>query len=103
MSPSTKARRSEAESSLDLVAWRAVPTTLYPRSRKARTIPAPMPWEAPVTITVLFGFSILRSLHEAFLFGPGLFVPVHRNSANADERYDCNRQSKRSVSHVLST
>src|SRR3954464_11933688 len=53
MSPSINARWSEVESSLDFVAFRAVPTTLYPRARNARTIPAPMPCDAPVTITVL--------------------------------------------------
>src|SRR4051794_1588435 len=58
MSPSINARWSEAESSLDFVAFRAVPTTLYPRARNARTIPAPMPCDAPVTITVLDGLFI---------------------------------------------
>src|SRR2546430_7995952 len=58
MSPSINARWSEAESSLDFVAFRAVPTTLYPRARNARTIPAPMPCDAPVTITVLGGLFI---------------------------------------------
>jgi len=53
MSPSINARWSEVESSLDFVAFRAVLTTLYPRARNARTIPAPMPCDAPVTITVL--------------------------------------------------
>src|SRR5882724_9449800 len=59
MSPSINARRSEAESSLDFVAFRAVPTTLYPRARNALTIPAPMPCDAPVTITVLGGLFIV--------------------------------------------
>src|SRR6267154_671670 len=58
MSPSTKTSWSEAKSSFDLVAFRAVPTTLYPRARNARTIPAPMPCDAPVTITVLGGLFI---------------------------------------------
>src|SRR3954466_15049092 len=58
MSPSINARWSEVESSLDFVAFRAVPTTLYPRARNARTIPAPMPCDAPVTITVLGGLFI---------------------------------------------
>src|SRR3954469_18290804 len=53
MSPSIKARCSEAGSSFDFVAFRAVATTLYPRARNGRTIPAPMPCDAPVTITVL--------------------------------------------------
>src|SRR4029077_9360335 len=55
MSASINARWSEAESSLDFVALRAVTTTWYPRARNARTIPAPMPCDAPVTITVLGG------------------------------------------------
>src|SRR6266480_7037288 len=59
MSPSTKTSWSEAESSFDLVAFRAVPTTLYLRARNARTIPAPMPCDAPVTITVLGGLFIV--------------------------------------------
>src|SRR5690348_9406424 len=63
MSPSINARWSEAENSLDFVAFRAVPTTLYPRARNARTIPAPMPCDAPVTITVLGGLFIVR-LHR---------------------------------------
>src|SRR6266403_6253184 len=52
MSPSIKARWSEAESSFDFVALRAVPTTSYPRARNAWTTPAPIPCDAPVTITV---------------------------------------------------
>src|SRR5882724_2579737 len=59
MSPSINARWSEAESSLAFVAFRAVPTTSYPRARNARTIPAPMPCDAPVTITVLDGLVIV--------------------------------------------
>src|SRR6267378_4291722 len=59
MSPSINARWSETESSLDFVAFRAVLTTLYPRARNARTIPAPMPCDAPVTITVLDGLFIV--------------------------------------------
>src|SRR5947199_7049027 len=58
MSPSINARWSEAERSLAFVAFRAVPTTLYSRARNARTIPAPMPCDAPVTITVLGGLFI---------------------------------------------
>src|SRR5256885_12611225 len=58
MSPSINERWSEVESSLDFVAFRAVPTTLYPRARNARMIPAPMPCDAPVTITVLGGLFI---------------------------------------------
>src|SRR6266404_7243691 len=58
MSPSIKARWSEGGRSFDFVAFRAVPTTLYPRARNARTIPAPMPCDAPVTITVLGGLFI---------------------------------------------
>src|SRR6266481_8692807 len=60
MSPSINARWSEAESSLDFVAFRAVPTTLYPRARNAWTTPAPMPCDAPVTITV-FRLLAIRS------------------------------------------
>src|SRR4051812_15512925 len=66
MSPSINARWSEVESSLDFVAFRAVPTTLYPRARNARTIPAPMPCDAPVTITVLdelFIVTLIKNPH----------------------------------------
>src|SRR6266850_3089485 len=64
MSPSINARRSEAESSLDFVAFRAVPTTLYPRARNARVTPAPMPCDAPVTITVLRLLSMSMILQD---------------------------------------
>src|SRR6266513_549353 len=70
MSPSINARWSEVESSLDFVAFRAVPTTLYPRSRNARTIPAPMPCDAPVTITVLgelFIVTLIKNPHRVSL------------------------------------
>src|SRR5438105_13795441 len=65
MSPSINASWSEAESSLDFVAFRAVPTTLYPRARNTRTIPAPMPCDAPVTITVLGGLFIVTLITSA--------------------------------------
>src|SRR6476620_12299191 len=61
MSPSINARWSEAESWLDFVAFRAVPTTSYPRARNARTIPAPMPCDAPVMMTVLDGLFIVTA------------------------------------------
>src|SRR5882724_6596013 len=86
MSPSINARRSEAESSLDFVAFRAVPTTLYPRARNARTIPAPMPCDAPVTITVLGGLFIVTlprrnsAVHRGF---PRDVLPVG-NGHNRD-------------------
>src|SRR5437588_6755859 len=66
MSPSINARWWEVESSLDFVAFRAVPTTLYPRARNARTIPAPMPCDAPVTITVLDGLFIVTLIENFF-------------------------------------
>src|SRR5207302_10299623 len=75
MSPSINARWSEVESSLDFVAFRAVPTTLYPRARNARTIPAPMPCDAPVTITVLGGLFIsLKCSYASFRDGMILIV-----------------------------
>src|SRR5436305_2204838 len=52
MSPSTRATRSEAATSADLVTFREVATTLNPRSTNAFTTPAPMPCDAPVTMAV---------------------------------------------------
>src|SRR4051812_39092215 len=85
MSPSIKARWSEAESSLDFVAFRAVPTTLYPRTRKARTIPAPMPCDAPVTITVLGGLFISLKCSRAG-FRDGMIL-MAASSADTDCTY----------------
>src|SRR5260370_28228018 len=52
MWPSTRATRSEAATSVDWVTFRELATTLKPRSTNAFTIPAPVPWEAPVTLAV---------------------------------------------------
>src|SRR6266404_4372910 len=85
MSPSIKASRSEAESPFDLVAFRAVPTTLYPRARNARTIPAPMPCDAPVTITVFGGLFIsLKCSCAGFRDG---MVLIAAATANTDCAY----------------
>src|SRR5580704_16318165 len=55
MLPSTKATRSEAATSVDRVIFRELATTLKPRSTNAFAIPAPIPWEAPVTMAVFDG------------------------------------------------
>src|SRR5262245_37131172 len=52
MSPSTRARLSEALTSVDSVSLRELATTLKPRWVNAFTMPAPIPWEAPVTMAV---------------------------------------------------
>src|SRR5260370_38704776 len=77
MSPSINARCSEAESSFDFVAFRAVPTTSYPRARNARTIPAPIPCDAPVTITVLGGLFIVKLIKNPHPSPPRMRVPYH--------------------------
>ena len=53
MSPSTSATRSEAATSTDLGDLAGVGNDVNPRSTNAFTMPAPMPWEAPVTRAVL--------------------------------------------------
>src|SRR5215510_11374056 len=59
MSPSTSASCDDGEKpAFDML--REVATTLYPRSRNAWTTAAPMPCEAPVTMTV-FLLAILKS------------------------------------------
>src|SRR5689334_9092105 len=55
MWPSTRATWSEAATSVDRVIFRELATTLKPRSTKTFTIPAPIPWEAPVTMAVFRG------------------------------------------------
>jgi hypothetical protein len=57
MFPSTKANLSDASKLCDFVMFRELATTLYPRSRKALTTPAPIPCDPPVTIIVLFVFT----------------------------------------------
>src|SRR5438067_12830857 len=95
MSPSINARWSEAESSLDFVAFRAVPTTSYPRARNARTIPAPMPCDAPVTITVLDGLFIVTlveaSLNRAVLaaVAHAIGFSLHDHSATSRKQGRC--------------
>src|SRR5580692_6165630 len=46
----------------DFLMLREFATTLYPRSRNDRTTPAPMPCEAPVTMTVFCLLAILLFL-----------------------------------------
>src|SRR3954467_7400648 len=84
MSPSINARWSEVESSFDFVAFRAVPTTLYPRARNARTIPTPMPCDAPVTITVLGLFISLKCSCAGFRDG---MILMAASSADTDCTY----------------
>src|SRR5271169_4271249 len=65
MSPSTRARFGErANPALETL--REVATTLWPRPRKAWTTAAPMPREAPVTMTVL-----LLAIVKLRCFGQG--------------------------------
>src|SRR5438309_11091253 len=52
MWPSTRATWLEAATSVDWVTFRELATTLKPRSTNALTIPAPIPWDAPVTMAV---------------------------------------------------
>src|SRR5580693_7729687 len=52
MWPSTRATWSEAATSVDWVTFRELATRLNPRSTNAFTIPAPIPWDAPVTMAV---------------------------------------------------
>src|SRR5580698_9723180 len=52
MSPSTSARSSDGGNGCALVMLRELATTRQPRFENASTIPAPIPCEAPVTITV---------------------------------------------------
>src|SRR5712672_438890 len=55
MWPSTRATWLEAATSVDWVTFRELATTLQPRSTNPFTIPAPIPWEAPVTMAVFCG------------------------------------------------
>src|SRR5205085_9477300 len=85
MSPSINARWSERGRSFDFVAFRAVPTTLYSRARNARTIPAPMPCDAPVTITVLGELFIsLKCSYASLRDG---MVLIAAATANTDGTY----------------
>src|SRR5262249_16718010 len=64
MWPSTRATLSEAATSVDLLTFRELATTLKPRSTNAFTIPAPMPCEAPVTMAVFLGALMVAYLQE---------------------------------------
>src|SRR5436853_5099492 len=52
MWPSTRATWLEAATSVDWATFRELATTLKPRSTNALTSPAPIPCDAPVTMTV---------------------------------------------------
>src|ERR1700730_4468576 len=64
MWPSTRARRSEAATSVDWVTFRELATTLNPRSTNPFTIPAPIPCEAPVTMAVFRGLLMVVYLEK---------------------------------------
>src|SRR5689334_10931229 len=68
MSPSTRATRSEAATSVDWVTFRELATTLNPRSTKAFTTPAPMPCEAPVTMAVFRWLLMVGYLQNGWLW-----------------------------------
>src|SRR5437588_164705 len=65
MWPSTRATPSEAAISVDWVTFRELATTLKPRSTNPFTIPAPIPWEAPVTMAVFRGLLMVAYLQNA--------------------------------------
>src|SRR5262249_5150818 len=71
MSPSPRATRPEAPTSVDWVPFRELATTLKPRSTNPFTIPAPMPREAPVTMAVL-GWLLMVGYLECLLAASGL-------------------------------
>src|SRR5713226_7783090 len=62
MWPSTRATWLEAATSVDWVTVRELATTLKPRSTNPFTTPAPIPWEAPVTMAVFRGPLMVVSL-----------------------------------------
>src|SRR5262249_41836549 len=71
MSPSTRATRSEAATSVDRVTFWELATTLKPRSIYPFTIPAPMPCEAPVTMAVFRVLFMVVSLEPGSWGRPG--------------------------------
>src|SRR5262245_19025211 len=70
MCPSTEATWFEAATSVDWVTVRDVATMLNPRATNAFTMPAPIPWEAPVTMAVLRW--PLTGVHLRFVNGEGI-------------------------------
>src|SRR4051794_34962578 len=78
--PSTSATRSEARTSADFVMLRELATTLKSCWSIALTMPAPIPWEAPVTMAVLVGMSKCRASVRALieeLLARDLVIAVH--------------------------
>src|SRR5262245_34836164 len=70
MWPSTRATSLEAATSVDWVIFRELATTLKPRSTKAFTMPAPIPCEAPVTMTVFRWLLMVAYLENVLSLGP---------------------------------
>jgi hypothetical protein len=73
---SARATCLEAAISVDWVIFRELATTLKPRSTKAFTIPAPIPYEAPVTMVVFGGRLMLFTSR---------FVRLHLNASRGGE------------------
>src|SRR6185369_8053167 len=95
MWPSTRATRSEAATSVDWVTLRELATTLKPRSTNAFTIPAPIPWEAPVTMAVFCGPLIVPYL--ASVFSPEknpMLASAHPRQPLLEQTLDEGRQAR---------
>src|SRR5260370_26264594 len=87
MSPSTRATRSEDETSVDWVTRRELATPTKPCTTNRLTIPAPIPCEAPVTMAVFRGPLMVGYLEN--VLSPNDRAQIRWHEPEASARLGC--------------